>query len=144
MSAVRSLAGYRAAETRRERDEFATANIPDDLLPLWEKVKLNFRGTPEQRAEKFIQYAHDHEDDSIEAVSSAADRKLEAMIREHEARDRRGGSRGAASPATLLWVLGLGALGYVAYRAWKKKTASPPPAHHAGAWPPAPAQYGWE
>ncbi len=41
MSATRSLAGYRAADTRKERDEFATQNIPSDLIPLWNRVKYN-------------------------------------------------------------------------------------------------------
>lgn len=160
VSAVRSLAGYRAAETRKERDEFAEQNIPGELIPLWQKTKLNFRGSPEERAEKFLQYAHDHEDESMEATSDAADRKLEAMIREHEAGERayarRSRSGGFASPNTLLLIGGLAAAAYVVYRVMRKKPAPPPVMHHASGvpmspafpWhappPPPPPYYAWE
>jgi hypothetical protein len=148
MSAVRSLAGYRAAETRRERDEFATQNIPSYLIPLWNRVKLNFRGSPEERAEQFLHYAHEHEGEGIEAISEEADKKLEAMIREHEASERwygrRSSSGGFTTPAILVG-LGLVALGYVVYRVMRKKTSSssspPSPfAHRASGptpWTPA-------
>lgn len=87
MNAKRSIAGFRAWETRRERDEFAAQSIPSDLLPLWDRTKLQFRGTPETRVEAFMQYAHDAGDgEAIDAVQDEADRKLAAMIREYEAR----------------------------------------------------------
>jgi hypothetical protein len=150
VSAARSLAGYRAADTLRERDEFAAANIPAALIPLWNRVKRQFRGSPEERAEKFIQYAHDHESEDLDAVVSAADRKLDAMIRAHEAAERRAARGGFASPNALLAVLGLAALGYVIYRVTRKKPA-PPPHHHASgyAWPTWPPEaqsyyYAWE
>jgi len=132
-SAARSLGGYRAAETRRERDEFAAANIPDDLIPLWNKTKLNFRGSPEKRAEKFIAYAHDHENESLDATIDEADRKLEAMIR---ARERSGGF---VSIETLVIGLGLAAVGYVVWRILRKP-AAPTPQHAPAPPPPQPPQ----
>lgn len=130
-SAAQSLGAYRSWETRRERDEFAAANIPTDLIPLWEKTKLNFRGSPEQRAQKFVEYAHDHEDEGVEAIIDESDRKLEAMIRAREARDRSGGF---VSLETLVLGLGLAAVGYLAWRVLRKKPAPPTPPSRVGAW----------
>ena len=83
---VRSLAGYRAWETRRERDEFVAVNVPDELLSLWNRTKLQFSGTPEERLEAFLAYAHDHEDEGIEALADDADARLDAMIAEYQER----------------------------------------------------------
>lgn len=124
---ARSIGAHRGWETRRERDEFATQNIPDALIPLWEKTKLNFQGSPEKRAEKFVHYAHEHEDESMEAVIDESDRKLEAMIR---ARERSGGF---ASLEAILVGLGLAAAGYFVWRALRKKPPQSPP--HVGMMP---------
>ena len=84
---TRSLAAYRGWERRRERDEFVAVNVPADLLPLWERTKLQFRGTPEERLEAFLAYAHDHEGEGVAALADEADAKLEAMIREFQRRE---------------------------------------------------------
>lgn len=43
-------------EHRKERDEFAKNNIPPEYHTMWEKWKRVFKGTPDQRAEKFMEY----------------------------------------------------------------------------------------
>lgn len=83
---VRSVAAFRSWETRREHDEFVAVNIPADMLPLWERSKLQFKGSPESRLEAFMAYAHDHEVDGIAAVIDEADAKLDAMISEYQGR----------------------------------------------------------
>ncbi len=83
---VRCVAAYRSWETRREREQAVTVNLSADLLPLWERTKLQFKGTPSERLEAFLAYAHDHEDAGIEAVMDEADAKLEAMIAEYQGR----------------------------------------------------------
>src|SRR5271156_224494 len=83
---VRTTAAYRSWETRREREQAVTVNVPADMLPLWERTKLQFKGTPAERLEAFLAYAHDHNHETIEAVIDEADAKLEAMIREYQGR----------------------------------------------------------
>jgi hypothetical protein len=75
---------YRGWETRREREEAVTVNLPPELIPYWERTKAQFKGTPEQRLKAFLDYAHDHPDDAMEAVEHSSDRKLQQMIRQRE------------------------------------------------------------
>ena len=74
------------AEHRRERDEAVAVNIPLHLLSLWRRTKHQFKGTPHQRYEAFMQYAHDTEGEEMAALQEDADDKLAAMIREYERR----------------------------------------------------------
>lgn len=83
-SAARSSAAYRGHETRSEREQAATVNIPPDLLPLWDRTKGQFRGTPHERYEAFMEYAEAHPRDAADALSEESDRKLGELVKEHE------------------------------------------------------------
>jgi hypothetical protein len=85
-AAKRNAAAYRGWERRRENDERVAVNLDADMLPLWDRIKLQFRGTPEERTESFLQHVHDSGSDVLWAVQQEADAKLAASIREYEAR----------------------------------------------------------
>jgi hypothetical protein len=83
-SAARSLGGYRAAETRAEREGRATSDIEamdPALLPLWNRVKGRFKGSPHERYQRFLEYAEEHPDEVTESVQESSDAKLDALIR---------------------------------------------------------------
>ena len=60
-SAHDSSSSYRGADTRRERDELAEQNIPEELVPLWRRERSRFRGTPHERSEAFLEWAETDE-----------------------------------------------------------------------------------
>ena len=65
-------AAVRQREQRQESDEFALANIPQALHPLWEQVKGRIRSQPgRRRDEAFLEYAHEHPDEVLEAQMAA-------------------------------------------------------------------------
>jgi hypothetical protein len=70
---------YLGWETRRERDERVQQNIPPELLPLWERLRIK-GGTPHARFEAFMQYVHDHPDEVLEAQQQDAERRMEGEI----------------------------------------------------------------
>jgi hypothetical protein len=77
-----SVRAYRGWETRRERDEQVAVNVPDELLPLWERIHSCIEGeTPHARFERFMEYAEEHPDESVAAMQEAADRKVDRMTR---------------------------------------------------------------
>lgn len=76
--------GYRGWETRRERDERVTENLPADLLPLWKRMRNQFKGSPMHRYEMFMQYVEEHEDEGIEALVDEADAAVARLIAERE------------------------------------------------------------
>jgi hypothetical protein len=67
-------------ERRRERDERVVQNLDPVLLPLWERTKGMFRGTPHERYEQFMQYVHDHPSEVVKASQDAADAWLDAQL----------------------------------------------------------------
>ena len=70
----------RGWQHRRERDEFVTQNLPPELIPLWERIKGQFHGTPEERYQQFMAYVQDHPGEEMAAVQSESDAKLDALI----------------------------------------------------------------
>ena len=85
--AVRQAAAYRGWEKRREREEAVTVNLPADMLPLWERTKAQFKGTPDERRDAFLQFAHDQGDGAvIEALIDASEARLTGMLREYRSR----------------------------------------------------------
>jgi hypothetical protein len=75
---------YRAWETRRERDEAVTVNIPPELLSLWRRVRSTIHGaTAHERVERFMEYAETDEGEraSVSAMQDAADAKLAELLR---------------------------------------------------------------
>lgn len=79
---------YKGWETRREREQAVTVNIPPDLMSLWNRVKYQFKGTPEERLKAFLEYAHHHQDEGVQFLQTDADRKLNKLIMELKKRDK--------------------------------------------------------
>ncbi|HEY6459058.1 MAG TPA: hypothetical protein VIY73_02875 [Polyangiaceae bacterium] len=83
----RTNAAHRAtaAELRSQSDDEVRANIPDDLIPLWERVKRSIRGSDRKsRTEAFLQYAEEHPHEILEMLEDRTD----ALVQELEARER--------------------------------------------------------
>lgn len=90
--AIRHLAKLnpyqRAWERRKEKDERAQFNIPPEYHGLWNKLKTKFKGTPDQRAEQFMEYVEEHPDENVEWLQEHADREVSRMTREWEREQR--------------------------------------------------------
>jgi hypothetical protein len=78
----RHVAGCRSWDTRREREQAVTVNIAPDLMPLWERVRWQFKGTPQERLEAFTRYVEEHPDEVTRELQAAAERKLDACLDE--------------------------------------------------------------
>lgn len=73
-----------SAERRAESDDEVVSNLPDALIPLWNKVRRSIKGSDRRsRSEEFIEYAAENEEGVIEAQQEIADRELQAMEREY-------------------------------------------------------------
>jgi hypothetical protein len=82
--------GLARAKTRAgESDDEVRANIPPDLIPLFEKVKRSIKGGPRRsRTEAFLEYVEAHPGEEYGAIEDRTD----ALVRELE-RQQRGGRR---------------------------------------------------
>lgn len=81
-----SVRAHRGWETRRERDDAVTVNMPAELLSLWRRVGASIGGgTPHERYENFMRYAEEHPSEAVQSMQDAADAKLAAMLRERGA-----------------------------------------------------------
>lgn len=69
-------------------------NIAPELRPLWKRIKGQFRGTPHQRAERFIEYVEGDERAAIQAVEAEADERLAQAVAELRARPVPGNGNG--------------------------------------------------
>jgi hypothetical protein len=56
-----STSSYRGATRRREREDFAEQNIPEELVPLWRRERSRFRGSPHERSEAFLEWSETDE-----------------------------------------------------------------------------------
>ena len=78
--------GYRGWEHRRERDERVEVNLPEDLVPLWRRVKRGLRcKTPHECYEAMIHYAEEHPGEAVVAMADDAERDLTRLLREERA-----------------------------------------------------------
>ena len=72
-----------AAERRRKATTPGGYRVPDELVPLWERVKRSIRGSDRMsRAEIFMKYAEEHPEDVLLILEDRTD----ALVRELEAR----------------------------------------------------------
>jgi hypothetical protein len=72
-----------ARERRAESDDEVRANIPPELVPLFDRVKRQIRASDRvTRTEAFLHYAHEHPDEDLQALEHKAD----AMIEEYQRR----------------------------------------------------------
>lgn len=73
-----------SAERRAEADEEVVSNLPDALIPLWNKVRRGIKGSDRRsRTEEFIEYAAENEEGVIQAQEEIAARELKQMEREY-------------------------------------------------------------
>jgi len=77
----------RGWEHRREKEEAVIVNMPPHLQALWRKTKNQFKGTPEQRLEKFLEYVHEHEGEAMSVLQDEADKAVQKMVREYQHRE---------------------------------------------------------
>jgi hypothetical protein len=83
----RSAASYRAAETRREQESYAEANVPPEDLVYWRKTRGLFKGRADERARAFAEYKQEHQGEDVQALDEYADERLAELHRERERRD---------------------------------------------------------
>lgn len=83
-TAKRSVAGYKAAATRRSRTEEVKQNLAADLAPLVDRIGAG-TGSLDERTRRIEQYAHEHPEEVVAALQDAADAKLEQLIAAREA-----------------------------------------------------------
>jgi len=79
----------RGWEHRKEQDERAKNNIPREYWLTWEKLKGKFRGTPDQRAEQFMEYLEEHPGEDDEIAQQYADREVAKLKREQQDQARK-------------------------------------------------------
>jgi hypothetical protein len=73
------------AVRRAESDDEVRANLPEDLVALFERVKRSIRGGPRQsRTEVMLKYAEEHPGEVLQALED----KTDAMIRDLERQQR--------------------------------------------------------
>lgn len=74
----------RGWEKRREQDERARNNIPPEYQGAWDKLKRKFRGNPDQRAERFMEYMEENPSERDEVLQEKADKDVARMVREQK------------------------------------------------------------
>jgi hypothetical protein len=73
----------RAAERRQEDDDEVRSNIPEELIPVFEKVKRKIKATPyASRTEVFLEWAAEHGETVAEIQNEEIARQLRAWERE--------------------------------------------------------------
>lgn len=81
ISRCKMTRGRKAAETRRQNDEFVRQNVAPEHLALYYRVRGKLgRGTPHQRYERFCLYLHNHPAELVQAQQSEADASLAALL----------------------------------------------------------------
>lgn len=91
-SAIKIAALYQEAltprqkgwEHRKEKDDFAEKNIPPEHVMLWRKMKNQFKGTPDQRAERFMEWLEGHPGEENEFLQDRADVDVRKLQREQQ------------------------------------------------------------
>jgi hypothetical protein len=73
-----------AEERRSESDDAVRANIPQEYLALFERVKRSIKGSSrESRTEAFLRYAEQHANEVLEALESESEKKLRDLEAKH-------------------------------------------------------------
>jgi hypothetical protein len=68
-----------------ESDDEVRQNVPEDLVPLFERLKRSIKATPRMsRTEAFLKYAEEHPSEVLDVIED----KTEALIRELERQQR--------------------------------------------------------
>jgi hypothetical protein len=81
----REAPGITRLERQGESDDEVRANVPADLVALFERVKRSIKASPRMsRTEAFLKYAEEHPHEVLVAI----DDKTDALIRELEQQER--------------------------------------------------------
>lgn len=97
-----------AKELRAESDDRVRANLPPELVPVFERVKERIKPGPRRtRTEAFLEWAHENPGDVVAIQSAEAEADIARLIAEHEAHERemRKPGRYKQSPERLAEVL---------------------------------------
>lgn len=90
----RGLSRATGRERASESDDEVRANIPSELVPMWNRVRKGIKGSPRKsRTEAFMQYAEENPREHYAGVED----KTDALVRELE-RQQRAGRRDYARP----------------------------------------------
>lgn len=93
LSALRVVSRYLVAkpsgpglgwERRKENDSMTEKNIPPEHLLFFRRIKNLFKGTPDQRAEQFMEYLEEHPGESEQWLIEHADTELAKSTRKWE------------------------------------------------------------
>lgn len=77
----------KARERRGESDDEVRANIPSDLVTLFERVKRGIKGSGRKsRTEAFLEYVEEHPDEQFAGIED----KTDALVRQLERQQRAG------------------------------------------------------
>jgi hypothetical protein len=74
----------RGWEHRKEQDERAQNNIPPEYQLAWKRLKNQFKGTPDQRAEQFMEYMEEHPGENDDLLQQRADKDVAKMQRDQQ------------------------------------------------------------
>lgn len=80
--------GQRAGERLTEANDQIENDIAPDLIPLWRRLRRNFKGTPHQRVERFHEYLEENPEalERLHENQMGADREFEREAAAHYAR----------------------------------------------------------
>lgn len=74
---------------RSESDDAVRSNIPDRLVPLWERVKRTIKSSDRMsRTESFLHYAEENPGEVTDALERAAEKELARVLRAHHAEQK--------------------------------------------------------
>lgn len=78
-----------ATEQRQESDDEVRANLPTELVPVFDRFRRQFRGTAHKsRTEAFLQWVEENPGEVVAVQQAAADAELARLIAEHERMER--------------------------------------------------------
>ena len=82
---LRSTSGERRAES----DDAVRSNLPENLVPVFNKVKARIKGSARRsRSEAFLEWAHENPDEVLELQQHDADRYLKELIAQEKEQGR--------------------------------------------------------
>lgn len=95
-SAKRSAGARKGAEKKQESNQRVENDIPEHLKPYWDKVKSQFKGSSDRRAEQFAEHVESHQNQVDEYLAGYAEKKARDLergqnryYREQQQEDRR-------------------------------------------------------
>ncbi len=97
-----------ARERREEDDDAVRANLPSELVPVFDKVSRRIKGGPRRtRTEAFLEWAEENPDEIIGVQQEQADKDLRLLLRQQRelGRSVRSARRYKATPEELAELL---------------------------------------